>query len=372
MTHPRRAVAGLAILAFALAGSACGGLTRPQGWATPAFDDSTAYVFLDKDRLSAVELGDGGASSVRWTFPDSDNPATEDIDLEAAYGTPTLKDGLLYFAAYEGDVFALDTESGVLSWRFDSVDGSIVDGPAVAGGRVIFGTTEGRLYVLTDEGQPAPGWEGGKDVGEPIWATPVVDGENVYVGTMEGSVLAYRLGDGSALWDEPFEADAAVPTLAMLDGTLFVPSFDKHVYLLDPANGRPRFDDAFPTGHWVWNTPAFADGVAYFGDLDGNVYALDITSNQMVWSAPYKAAAKVKSGPALVGDTLVVVDRQPVAYFLSGSDGTALGTFPLAGGTVRANLQTAGDRALAITTKGELFEIDPQTRTAAEIPVAGS
>lgn len=372
VTHPRRVVAGIAVLALALVGSACGGIVRPQGWATPALDDSTAYVFLDRDRISAVDLAEGAGSRVLWTFPDSDNPETEDIDVEAAYGSPVIDGDTLYFAGHEGDVFALDAETGLPLWRFNAVTGSIVDGPTLAEDRLIFGTTEGKLYVLTTDGAEAPGWQGGKSVGDGVWAAPVVDGGNVYAATMDGTVRAYSLADGSEVWDEPFKAPAAVPALAMLDGTLFVPSFDKHVYLVDPATGDARFAEPFETNHWVWNTPAFEDGVAYFGDLDGFVYALDITTNEMTWAAPYEATDKVKSGPAISGDGLVVVDRAPVVHFLSLEDGSLRGTFPLAGDTVRADIRAGEEgRVFAINTDGELFEIDPETRTAAQVLVAG-
>jgi len=371
VTHPRRFVGGLALLVVALVSAGCNGLVRPQGWATPALDGSTAYVFLDKDRISAVDLGGSGAPQVRWTFPDDGNAGQDEIEIEAAYGSPTVLDDTLYFVGHEGDVFALDTESGLPSWQFDAVEGSVVDGPAIGDDRLAFGTTEGRLYVLNLDGSVAEGWDGGRNLGEPIWATPVIDDGRLFVATMDGSLHGFNLADGSELW-EPFEANAAIPSLAILGGTLFVPSFDKHVYLVDPATGQARFEDAFATGHWVWTSPAFQDGVAYFGDLDGKVYALDITRNQAVWSAPYQADAKVKSGPIIDGDTLVVVDHEPVAHFLALADGSLRGAFPLpTGDTVRADLVADGEHILAITTKGDLFELDPETRTAAQVTVAG-
>lgn len=375
VTHPRRYVAGLALLAVALLATGCGGLTRPQGWASPAFNDSTAFVFLDKDRLSALDISGDGPATLKWEFPAEGATSTEDIDIEAAYGRPTIDGDRLYFSGHEGSVYAVNLESGLPAWQYDDVTGNITDGPTLAEGTLAFGTSEGRLYLLDAEsGRPSAGWEGGKTVGEPVWAAPVVLHGVVYVATMKGTVIAYSIEGGAEVWEEPFEADGAIASLTLVgDDTLFAPSFDKHVYLLDVATGEARFPEAFATTHWVWTTPAVEENIAYFGDLDGKIYALDITTNEMQWAAPYDAGDKVKSGPLVSGDTLVVVDHAPIAHFLSLDDGTAMGTFALPeASTVRADLAEEGDEIYAITTKGEFFRIDVETRTASEITVVGA
>src|SRR5690606_37090665 len=132
--------------------------------------------------------------------------------------------------------------------------------------------------------------EGGVRFGKGIWASPVLYGDNVLVASMDGEVAAIRVADASPAWAESFEADGAITELALIDTgggeVLFVPSIDRHVYLLDPATGQQV--GGFTAEDWIWTTPAFDPGsnVAYFGDFSGNVYALDITTSQLAWG-PY-------------------------------------------------------------------------------------
>lgn len=376
MIPPRQLSGGLLLLCLAILAASCGGVAKPEGWASPAVDDSTIYVFQEKDQLSALSLEQGGPARLRWIFPNEDDRDQKDIDFEPVYTAPVVDGDRVYFAAYDGELFALDRISGKQVWsRRDGIKGSIVGGPTLIGDRLAFGTTEGRLYVIQKEdGRTAPGWpRGGKDVGDGVWAAPVEKDGTLFVGTMDGHVYAFRLSDASAAWREPFKAGGAIPEIFLLNGeVLFVPSFDKHVYLLRVADGRPIHEGGFETAEWVWNRPAVKGDIVYFGDFAGKVYALDITTNKLSWPAPYGTGSKVKSGPVISGDTLVVVDRKPEVHFLAAADGKSISTTPIGdAGTVRADLADTDAGIFAVTKEGRLFRIDPERRGVSEITVAG-
>jgi outer membrane protein assembly factor BamB len=376
---PRAATAGFLLLLVAVATAACGRISNPEGWSPPLFDDDTVYLFQDKDRLSAVTLDGAGGGAVQWTFPDHDLQAEKDIEVEAAYGEVILEGDTIYFAGYEGELYALSAVSGRLSWSTRAsvdVSGSVVGGPVLAEGKLIFGTTEGKLYaVAAGDGGVAAGWpEGGVDVGRGIWASPVVLGDVVYVATMGGEVRAYAVADGSEVWAEPFATDrGAIPSLSLVgESTLFVATLGRRVYLVDAESGQ-QVGSTLTTTDWVWTEPTVRKGVAYFGDFGGHVYALDITTGTEKWSTRPLVGAKVKAGPAIVGDILVVADRGPTVYFVGLDDGAILNSVPIEGaGTVRADVIQEGEFAYVLTTKGRLFRANPGNRSVVEVPIGSS
>jgi outer membrane protein assembly factor BamB len=354
-----------------LIAAACGGFANPEGWASPTIDDQVAYVFGGDD-VAAVQIDTGQR---QWVFPDEADPEQKDIDVDAVYADPLVTDDAVYIASFDDGIYALNRDSGSVRWRFSDFGGEVIGTPALAGDRVVFGTSQGRLYALGTDGRPAPGWpEKGVDDGEPVWAGVVTDGERIYAATMRGDVMAYSPENGDELWDEPFDIDGAIASLALTpNGRLFVPGFNRHVYLLDVTTGEPVNPDGFRTHGWVWQPPAFSDDRAFFGDLEGYVYALDLETGDPAWEKPYKVSAKVKAAPVLVGDTLVVVDRKPAVTLINAADGTPRGAYPLSvDGTVRADLVAADGMAYFVTTKGDLWRIDPATGERVEITREGS
>ncbi len=365
---PRRLLAILGLLAVTLFLAGCVSIANPEGWAPPVVADDVAFVFLGKDRLAAIELSD--PPRIRWTFPDGARPDQKDLRFEAVYTAPVLHDGTLYFGSYDGQVFALDAADGSLRWRADGFRGSIIGGPVLADTTtLVFGTTEGRLYaVSTADGAPVPGWpDGGVRFDAGIWAPPVVLEGTVYVATMRGELHAIRLTDAAPAWQEPFRAGGAIPDLALLpNGLLFAPSLDRHVYFVDPASGEEALPP-FEATAWVWTAPATDGDTVYFGDFNGTVFAIDITTGQERWRA--EVEGKVKAPPALVAGTLVVADRSPAVNFLDPATGELLNRVPLSSGTVRAAVVPVGEEALVLTTKGELYRALPARLQVRQLPI---
>ncbi len=385
VNNPRFLAVGLLLALFVLTAAACGKVRQPEGWASPAVSESTAYFFADNDRLVAVDLDaaravsdpksttGGSLQPLLWEFPSNDQQDEDAYHIKAVYSAPVRDGQTLYIAAYDGALFRINAPDGRgerIATQAD-IKGKIVAGPVLAGDLLVFGTTEGHLYAVNkDNGQLPVGWSaGGKSLGKGMWAPPVVKDDSIIVATMDGKVRSFGL-DGSQRWQQPFEATGAIADLTLLNGTdLFVPTLDKKVYILDAATGVQKGKE-FVAEDWVWSTPAFADNVAYFGDFSGKVYALDITTMSTKWK-PYDAGTRVKASPVLIDGVLVLADRAPVVHFIDASNGTAYNTVPVEGaGTIRAGLTAAGGKAYIATTEGKLFVADPVKRSVVQIGVS--
>ncbi len=371
---PRALAAAPLVLFLALFATACVSTENPSGWAAPVFEGETIYFLASHDRLASAPAPTDAGTTIAWSFPDKNNKDQSGFKLQGVYGEPVVEGDSIYLTSYSGGVFALNKATGVPRWRVKpgDISGNVVGGAAVNGDLLVFGTTDGHLYGINkSDGSTASGWpKGGLAYGDGFWATPIMKGDTLYVADMGGNLRALGVADRSEKWK--FHTTGAIAEIDLLeDGRLFVPSLNKHVYLVDSASGDEKGD--FATSDWVWTRPAVKDGIAYFGDFGGDVYALDITTDtpKQVWKYS-TGGARVKAGPQIVDDVVVVADRKPAVHFLNAKDGSLLNKVPIQdAGTFRADLVAHGGMVYAGSTNGHLLRADPKSRAVIDLTVGG-
>ena len=145
----------------------------------------------------------------------SGNAAAVDLDVEklglqgavamtdGIYTSPVVAGGRVYVVDGSGCAACFDAATLKDVWRFQSKGGkqnvNNVSSPAIAGKHLHFGTSAGIHYVL-DRETGAVLKE--IDCGEPIFSTPVVAKDRVYVATLGAQVLALtHAGDQQWKWD---------------------------------------------------------------------------------------------------------------------------------------------------------------------------
>jgi len=374
-----RALAAIPLLfCFALLAAACVGTENPSGWVAPVFDGQTVYFAEAHDHLAAAPApGTDNQTTISWVFPAKNDPAQKGISLKGIYGRPVVDGANVYLSSYSGGVFALTKKDGHVVWQMKSeISGNVSGGVAVSSKLLAFGTTDGHLYVVNkSDHTTANNWPtSGLTVDGGIWAAPIfsADGQTLYVATMSGNLKAYNVADHSEAWT--FHASGAIADMALLDSThLFVPSLNHHAYVLDPTKqGKVTTD--FAARDWIWTTPAYKDGIAYFGDFSGYVYALDLSgpAGHLKWESKVSTkGSRIFSAPALVGGLLVVADREPAVHFVDPATGQVKNTVPLLTSTVRADVTAEGNYAYVSTTNGHLFRADPSQLKVAEVTVGG-
>jgi outer membrane protein assembly factor BamB len=145
----------------------------------------------------------------------SGNAAAVDLDVEklglqgavamtdGIYTSPVVAGGRVYVVDGSGCAACFDAATLKEVWRFQSKGGkqnvNNVSSPAIAGKHLHFGTAAGIHYVL-DRETGAVVKE--IDCGEPIFSTPVVAKDRVYVATLGAQVLALtHAGEQQWKWD---------------------------------------------------------------------------------------------------------------------------------------------------------------------------
>lgn len=154
----------------------------PQFMFNAAHSGNAAEIELDVEKLGlqgAVAMSDG------------------------IYTSPVVAGGRVYVVDGSGCAACFDAATLKEVWRFQSKGGkqnvNNVSSPAIAGKHLHFGTTAGIHYVL-DRETGAVVKE--IDCGEPIFSTPVVAKDRVYVATLGAQVLALtHAGEQQWKWD---------------------------------------------------------------------------------------------------------------------------------------------------------------------------
>ena len=195
-------------------------------------------------------------------------------------------------------------------------------GPVISGDNVYIGTREGKLLAL-DKATGFTRWtfptSKDEDIG-PVYGTPALDDEGwLYVGGYDGNVYAIDTSTIGASREQPFVEDAwvypsesslvdignIVGGPAVAQGTVLVGSSDGALHAIDARDGTLRWK--FLTGDKVWSTPAVDGGVVYIGSLDHNLYAVRLQDG--------KEICRFQTGGAIASTPLVKDGRVYIGTF---------------------------------------------------------
>ena len=106
-----------------------------------------------------------------------------------------MANGTLFVGSVDGYVYALDAETGVQHWRFET-GRQVVPSPTVADGTVFVGSSDSHVYAL-DGTTGDPQWR--FETGSSVHSSPTVVSNTVFVGSSDDHVYALDAGiDGSS------------------------------------------------------------------------------------------------------------------------------------------------------------------------------
>ncbi|MBN1810758.1 MAG: PQQ-binding-like beta-propeller repeat protein [Anaerolineae bacterium] len=326
----------LAVLLASTSGCVCGGSPQASSWTGLTLKDGKIYV----SDLQQIQILGTDGERIQSIPENTDNspgllqiaPAVDEDYLIVAAQMPAR--GL--FSQATNPVVRLDIETGNEKWRFEEAQGQYVESGVIAitDGADIFviGNSDSNVYALdVDTGDLK--WQ--FETGHRVWATPLIAGDTVYIGSMDHHLYALRLLDGKEIWKFPADkaadgAFASTPTLQ--DGVLYIGTFANRVYAIDANDGTEiwRFPAEKPGENWFWGSPAVDGGAVYAVDVKGNVYKLDAGTGEEIWHSklgPKKNNEKdapVRGGPALTedGGTLLINSEDGTLYALDVEDGS--------------------------------------------------
>ncbi|MBN1440472.1 MAG: PQQ-binding-like beta-propeller repeat protein [Anaerolineales bacterium] len=340
--RPRLAAAALPLLL-----AACAGGAPNQSWAGLAVRGDLAYL-AHNYHISAVNLSSG---EMVWKYP-------EEVDAKTLfYGDPLIdSQGYLVAGAYNGAVVKLNAETGTPVWKAEG-DGEKIIAPIAEG-------PDGEYYVSSESGdlRVLGGSDGALIKRIPLdkmtsWGPMAVNGERIYIATIEHKVMAVNFESGAAEWTVDLGA-AIAGGVNLVDGKLVVGTFTDRIYALDPQTGATLWEAA--AEGWVWQAPISDGETVFAADLGGALRALALADGSPLWSV--QVGAPVQAGPA----------AQEGQVFAGTSKGTVRAYSIEAGapvweqtveGAVHGSLRLSGGKLLVVVSgaKYQLAALNPES-----------
>ncbi|PJF22581.1 MAG: hypothetical protein CUN56_05270 [Phototrophicales bacterium] len=119
-------------------------------------------------------------------------------------------------------------------------------------------------------------WEFETDRG--VWAQPLLLDGVLYIPTMDHHLYAVDTETGEELWHIQLDG-ALASTPVVHNNRLYIGTFGRSLYEIPLNNGQPSEDTLvhIDVNGWVWNSPVIIDDMLYLADLGGYVHALDIS-----------------------------------------------------------------------------------------------
>jgi outer membrane protein assembly factor BamB len=184
------------------------------------------------------------------------------------------------------------------------------------------------MYGASASRTQSQGWPGLRPPFRVAWSRgidsliefPAVVSDGVaYIGNSRATIRALSMADGSLVWKHLTSGGKMASSPAVWDDSLVVHGMDGHIWVLDRATGRLRWQ--LTVGSPIESSPVVRNGVDYFGAWNGTVYALDLKRHRLRWTN--RSGYKITSSAALAGGTVYIGDYGGRLLALSERTGAA-------------------------------------------------
>lgn len=243
----------------------------------------------------------------------------------------------VFFGTEDGEVIALDANTGKTKWRVQ-VHGEVIAPPAIDDNVVIVNTGSGLMFAL-DANSGETLWSYESDV--PALSlrgisAPVAANGGAIVGTATGKLVVNILASGQTAWEQTISAPSGATELErivdidskplVLGPNIYVISFDGTLASVELRTGRVIWKREYSSYRRV-----SADGNnLYVTDVNSNIYSIDRRNGVELWSQNGLKKRNL-TAPEPMGDYLVVGDKYGVLHWLDKSDGKIVARMDIGG-----------------------------------------
>lgn len=265
---------------------------------TPAVVDGVVYAVSYDGKLHALDARTG---AVRWKFATDGErrfeakglhglqPRNQTIadPFDVFLSSPVVAQGAVYFGSGDGNLYAVDTATGELRWKFQTGD-VVHASPAYANGVLFFGSWDSYFYALdAATGKEKWRFHGGEDaaihnqVG--FQSSPAVVDGVVYTGCRDAQLYALDAATGKERWRFDNALSWVITSPAVTQGKVFFATSDSSLYhVVDAATGKPVLEQKDKC--YMFSSPAIADDVVFIGVLNGTLQARDLKTGEVLWN----------------------------------------------------------------------------------------
>jgi outer membrane protein assembly factor BamB len=300
--------------------------TGKEVWAADLSDINNERSFWDS-RVSALVAG-GPIAGMNKLFLGTENGEVFALDAETGeliwqakikgevITSPAIDLGILVVNSASGTLKAFDANTGDELWKVEQDVPALtlrgISTPVIASGGVIVGSGKGEVGVyILEKGQQ--GWS--TEVGEATGSTelqrvidvdsaPVVFGDKIYAISARGNLVAIELKSGRILWKRQY---SSYRQIAVYRNDIFITNTRGHIYALNRNNGIERWSNLELTNRGVTG-PAVVNNYIVVGDFEGYIHWLNQETGQIV-SRHKVDGSGIYSTPTVVDDVIYSQSR---------------------------------------------------------------
>jgi outer membrane protein assembly factor BamB len=309
--------------------------------------DGVIFAAARDGKVQALDPGNGRN---RWQV---------DLKVDLSAG-PGAGEGLVAVGSPAGILFALDAATGQQRWKIQA-GGEILAPPLVAAERVVvrlvdgrmraFATADGKEVWMAEDQVPRLSLRGS--------SAPVQAGDAVIAGFDSGKVMAVGLASGDLLWQAQVssargrtelerlaDVDAAV---RVAGDDVFAVGYQGRVAMLARESGQIWWGRDLSSYRGL----AIDDDQIYVATSEGDVVALRRRDGSILWQQ--QGLRRRSTGtPAVVGSAVVVGDFDGYLHWLDRSDGRFVARQRPGRDRISAAPLVVGNRVYVIDEGGQI------------------
>lgn len=317
--------------------------------------DGDAYAFNEStgERVWSSDLSD--IDDQRGFFDDK-APAL-------ISGGPVAGINKVFFGSENGEVIALDAESGSLSWQ-GKVKGEVIAAPALDSGKLVVNTASGVMKAFNaSNGQDE--WQVEQDV-PPLTlrgiSAPVISAGGVIIGSADGSLSVYLLEQGRQGWTVDIgEATGSTELERVIDVDSTPLIYGDNIYTISSRGNLSAVE--LRSGRVLWQRQyssfremAISGNSLFITDVKGHVYAVDRNNGLELWSQLAMRNRGV-TGPVALNDYVVVGDFEGYLHWLDQNTGEIVARHHVDGSGIYATPTVANGVLYSQSRDGDLEAI---------------
>jgi len=308
--------------------------------ASPVVGNDKVYIGSSNGNVYALDFNSGKEI---WKFNSGD-------DIEAS---ALLIDSTLFVGNLGGEFFALNANSGSLKWKTKvsgDIRGSANYVKVSENKTLIFvGSYDNKMYCFDFV------------AGEKIWeyktknyinGAPATDGKYVVFGGCDSKLHIVNVVDGSSAGE--VKTGSYIPgSSALVEGFSYLGKYDSRMLKIDVANKEIvwQFKDE-KIGGAFFSTPAIGEETIVVGCRNRYFYCLDKNTGAKKWS--FRTQDEIDSSPVIAGEKVIFGSADGRLYILNRADGRKLWSYEI-GASITSSPAVTGGKIIIGAEDGTIY-----------------
>jgi outer membrane protein assembly factor BamB len=246
--------------------------TKTRFIASPLVTEEAIFAPASDNTLYALDF-DG---ALQWQFETAKPIWASPVESKTC--------GCIYQVSMDHYLYALDPESGKVLWQSEDLEGPIVSQPGVSDTGLILVSTFNDEVIALDEESHDIAWR--FQTADWAWASPVIDGEQVYASDISGLFYALDLATGELIWQYPAEGEIVSAPLVKEDLLYFsTKSKDNSSLIVISRDGVVQRN--LPIDYKLYASPAANGDKILLTPSEAKYYLVTLDQNgTQVWGFP--------------------------------------------------------------------------------------